>query len=172
LKRLAALVEAGATVVGPRPTAVPGLKNWEQEYEALDKLASELWGAADGREVVENAYGKGRVISGLTADEVLKRSSLEPDFSYSAPSEIDFIHRSADFGEIYFLRNYQDEPVSAECKFRVTGMYPEFWDASTGAIHRVETYEQEGGVTTLPIELPARGSVFVVFNKGRCGSGD
>jgi hypothetical protein len=167
LKRIATLVDSGATVVGPRPTAVPGLKEWERERESLDKIAGQLWGPADEGSFVENTYGKGRVISGLTADEVLKRSSLEPDFSYSALSEVDYIHRSTDVGEIYFLRNYQDEPVTAECKFRVTGMYPEFWDASTGVMQRVEAYQQEGGLTSLSIELPARGSIFVVFNDAK-----
>ncbi len=161
LEKLAALVNAGATVVGPRPTAVPGLKGGEQEGMKLNKLADEVWGATDGKTIVEHKYGKGRVFWGETADKVLK----EPDFSYSAPSEIDFIHRSADIGEIYFLRNSQDETVSASCTFRVTGMYPELWDASTGASHRVEDYKQEGGVTSLPIKLPAHGSIFVIFNK-------
>ncbi len=170
LESLAELVKAGATVVGPRPTAVPGLKQLEKDYDSLNKLAGELWGEANGTTVSEHAYGKGRVIWGLGPDDVLKKNALEPDFTYSASSEIDFIHRSADVGEIYFLRNGQDMPVSAECKFRVTGMYPELWDTVTGEVHRVASMNEEGGTTTIPIDLPAHGSTFVVFNKEKRSS--
>ncbi len=45
LKKISELVKAGATVVGPRPTTVPGLKNWEKENIALNQLSGELWGA-------------------------------------------------------------------------------------------------------------------------------
>ncbi len=165
LKRIVELVKAGATVVGPRPTTVPGLNNWEKENIALNQLSGELWGAADGNSIFENTYGKGQVVWGRTADEVLKSKAIEPDFSFTGPSEIDYIHRTADIGDIYFLRNDQEEPVNAIGRFRVTGMYPEIWDASTGTIFRVAKFTEENGRTSLEIALPAHGSIFVVFNK-------
>ncbi len=164
LKKIQELVSAGATIVGPRPATVPGLNNWEKENIALNKISGELWGATDGKIIFENAYGKGRVISDLGADEVLKNKSIEPDFSFSGSTEIDYIHRSADIGEIYFLRNDKDEPISAMCRFRVTDKHPEMWDASTGAISRVTDYTEEKGGTSFQVELPAHGSIFVVFN--------
>jgi hypothetical protein len=44
-------------------------------------------------------------------------------------------------------------------------MYPEIWDASTGNISRVTDYTKGEGATGVEIELPAHGSVFVVFTK-------
>ncbi len=166
LRKISELVKAGATVVGPRPATVPGLDNWEKENTALNQLAGELWGAADGKTIFENTFGKGRVISGLSPDEVLRKNHIEPDFSFTGPAEIDYIHRTADIGEIYFLRNDREEPVNAVGKFRVTGMYPEIWDASTGTSYRVAEYTKEEGATSFAIGLPAHGSAFVVFNKG------
>jgi hypothetical protein len=164
LKKIAELVKAGATVVGPRPSTVPGLNNWEQENVVLNQLAAELWGAADGKTIFENNYGEGQIISGLTADEVLNRKSIEPDFSFTGNLGIDYIHRTTPAGEIYFLRNDREEPVKGTCRFRVTGKYPELWDASTGTAMRVADYDKEKTGISMEIELPAHGSVFVVFH--------
>ena len=165
LKKINELVRAGAIIVGPRPTTVPGLNNWEKENIAMNQLAGELWGASDGKTIFENTCGKGRVIWGFSADEVLKKKGIEPDFSFTGPSEIDFIHRTTDIGEIYFLRNDREEPVTATCRFRVKEMYPETWDASTGIISRIADYTKEDGALSFEIGLPAHGSIFVVFNK-------
>ena len=164
LKKISELVKAGATVVGPRPTTVPGLNNWEKKNITLNQLSGELWGASDGKTIFENTYGKGKVIWGISADEVLKNKLIEPDFSFTGPSEIDYIHRTTEMGEIYFLRNESEETVNTTCRFRVTGKYPEIWDPSTGAISRVAVYTQEKRVTSFDIELPPHGSIFVVFN--------
>ena len=165
LKKIGELVNAGATVVGPRPATVPGLKDWEKENIALNQLADDLWGKSDGQPFVENAYGKGRIINGLTPDEVLIRKGIAPDFSFTGSSDIDFIHRTTNSGEIYFLRNESEEPVTSTCWFRVTKMYPEIWDASTGDISRIADFSNEDGGTAFEIGLPAHGSIFVVFNK-------
>lgn len=167
LKKISELVKAGATIVGPRPTTVPGLHNWEMENIALIQLTKELWGAADGKTVFENKFGKGRVLCGISADEALKKQNIEPDFSFTGTSEIDFIHRTSDMGEIYFLRNEKEEPVNAICRFRVKDMYPEIWDASTSIVSRVIDYTEAEGQTSFNIELPAHGSTFVIFNKSK-----
>jgi len=165
LKKMGELVRAGATVVGPRPTTVPGFYDWEKENIDLNQLSGELWGAADGTTIFENICGKGRVIWGISADEVLQKKHIGPDFSFTGPSEIDYIHRTSEAGEIYFLRNESEEPVNTMCRFRVTGKYPEIWDASTGAITRIADYSKGESVTSFEIGLPAHGSVFVVFNR-------
>jgi hypothetical protein len=165
LKKLSELVKAGATVVGPRPTTVPGLTNWEQENRELNDLANELWGSADGKVIFENKFGKGQVFWGISSDEALKKKDIEPDFSFTGSSPIDFIHRTTDYGEIYFIRNEKEDAVNSMCRFRVKEMYPEIWDASTGAVSRVAEYTQDKSGISFDIALPANGSIFVVFNK-------
>ena len=165
LQKISELVKAGATVVGPRLTTIPGLHNLEKENIAMNQLSGELWGAADGKTIFENSFGKGRVIWGYAPDKVLQTKNIESDFSFTGPSEIDFIHRTTESREIYFLRNYKEESVSTTCRFRVTGMYPEIWDASTGTVTRVADFTKTNGATSFEISLPAHGSIFVVFNK-------
>ena len=165
LKKISELVKAGATIVGPRPLMVPGLKNWEKETVELNQISNQLWGAADGKTPIENKFGNGRVFSGITADEVLKKLNTQPDFKFTGPSQIDFIHRTTETGEIYFLRNEKDETIRGLSTFRVTGMFPELWDASTGTISRITNFSRNGKATSFEIELPAHGSIFVVFTK-------
>ena len=165
LKKISDLVKAGATVVGPRPTTVPGLHNLEKDNIAMNQLCKELWGAADGKTIFENTCGKGRVVWGYAADRVLQTKNIEPDFTFTGPSKIDFIHRTTESREIYFLRNDKVELVSGTCRFRVTGMYPEIWDASTGVVSRIADFTKQDGATSFKISLPAHGSTFVVFNK-------
>jgi hypothetical protein len=170
LKKIAELVKAGATVVGPRPTRVPGLRDWEQDNIALNQLSGELWGASDGKTIFENKYGEGLVMWGLTADQVLEKHGIGPDFSFTGNLGIDYIHRTTDIGEIYFLRNEQKESVKGTCRFRVLEGFPEFWDASTGSATRVADFTKDQSGISFEVELPAHGSVFVVFNKEKRGS--
>jgi hypothetical protein len=164
LEKIRDLVGEGATVVGPRPTTVPGLEGFGEKNRKLNEIAGKLWGKIDGKGVRESSYGKGRVIDGLTAEEVLQKMGIPADFTFSGPSEIDFIHRTVPNGELYFLRNPGDHPVVSTCEFRVPGKYPELWDPSTGKISRLEEYTRRSGRTSVRLELPAHGSAVVFFN--------
>jgi hypothetical protein len=167
LEKIMKLVEAGATVVGPRPETVPGLKDWEKKNSTLNRLAAELWGASDGQKIFEHTYGKGKIIWGLAADQVLSNQSIEPDFSCTGTSPIDYIHRTTAMGEIYFLSNQSEKTINTIGQFRVKGKYPEIWDPSTGTISRVAAYTRAKRATSFEIELPPHGSTFVVFNNTR-----
>jgi alpha-L-rhamnosidase len=167
LEKIMNLVKAGATVVGPRPATVPGLKDWEKKNSTLNRLAAELWGTSDGQKIFEHTYGKGKIIWGIAPDQVLSKKSIEPDFSCTGTSPIDYIHRTTEMGEVYFLSNESEKTVNTIGKFRVKGKYPEIWDPSTGAISRVAAYTQAKLSTSFEIELPPHGSTFVVFNNTR-----
>ncbi len=164
LQKIKTLVKAGAIVIGPRPITVASLDNWEEKNIELNKVASQLWGNTDGKIVVENSYGKGRVFYGLTAEEVLLKKGIGKDFIFSGTSELDYLHRTTNIGEIYFLRNDKDVSVKGEAQFRVSGKYPELWDASSGIILKVQNFKKEKQNIRFQIELPPHGSTFVVFN--------
>lgn len=165
LKKIGELVKAGATVVGRRPMIAPGLKDFEQENEALNQLADAMWGSSHHQSAGENKYGKGSVIWSKSADEILKQKNILPDFQSTPSSGIDFIHRSTSDGEVYFLRNEREDSITVPCRFRVRGMYPEFWDPTTGTISRIDGYSEADGTIGFEVSLAAHGSGFVVFNK-------
>jgi hypothetical protein len=94
---------------------------------------------------------------------------LQPDFSVEGPTEhsLDYIHRRTENEEIYFVSNSADEPVEAECSFRVSKeSRPYFWNAEDGSIAPCPAYRYENGVISLPLKLEQISSVFVVFKTG------
>jgi hypothetical protein len=126
-------------------------------------LGAELWGDCDGQRVKEHAFGKGRVVWGLAAENVLQQNGVQPDFVCSQPWR--FIHRSTGDAEIYFVANGQPFETTATCAFRVSGRVPELWSPETGLLERGGVHEEKDGVTRVALTLGPSGSVFVVFRE-------
>jgi hypothetical protein len=82
LRKLKSLVEAGATVVGPKPERDPGLRDYPRCDAEVKKLAGEIWGDCDGKAVREHRYGQGRIFWGKPLREILHADSVQPDFEY------------------------------------------------------------------------------------------
>ena len=159
LRKLAELVEGGATVVGARPEGDPGLRGDAVEYAAL---TAKLWPGGEMTQV-----GKGRVIASTDVERALAKAGVAPDFRYSGGKEgasIPFLHRKLADGDSYFLVNQQDRTETIEAHFRVTGKAPELWRAETGKTEAV-SYRIENGETIVPLTLHADESVHVVFRK-------
>ena len=168
LKKLEQLVAAGMTLIGPKPERTYGLQNARSEDSLIKAITSKLWGKADGQKVFENKYGKGKLVSGKTVREVLMEKGIQPDLLISGQQpddSIDFIHRSTDSLEIYFIRNTRVAAFSANAHFRIRNTMPEWWDAETGAIYPINYFKQDSSGITIPLSLPPHGAGFVVFRK-------
>ncbi len=164
LRKIAALVRAGATIVGRKPVAVPGLQEFEKRTRDLQALAAEVWGSCDGAAQTENRYGSGRVFRGIKVRSVLDRDGIGPDFSCDAAG-IDYIHRTAGNTDIFFVRNPSRDWVEATCSFRVTrGKRPAFWDPADGEIRPALFFSPAAQGIRVPLRLAAGGSLFVVFS--------
>ena len=142
-------------------------------------------GAIDGAKVKENRYGKGKVIFGKDVNTVLAEMKVKPDLQFTsteANTGIDYIHRTTDSMEIYFVVNrfgrkgindfefryltsLPNRYEQVECKFRVSGRIPELWDPMTGLSKEILTYREENGQTIVPLNLEPEGSQFIVFRK-------
>jgi hypothetical protein len=163
LLKLEMMVKEGATIIGEKPIFVPGLKKNAEETKELSLIADLMWKQLDGGEVKINAYGKGRVVSGLSATELLQLDNIEKDFSSAGSDDLDYIHRQFDNGDAYFVRNGSELHYSGDCTFRQSDRFPELWDPSTGEQLRVKSFTKENGAMTLQLNLPPAASVFVVF---------
>jgi len=161
VEKIKQLVEAGATVMGPRPTASPSLSDYPKCDAEVARLAAEVWGDCDGKMVTEHAYGNGRVIWGRPFSEVLSAAQTPPDFMTSV--KLNWIHRQAGDAEIYFVANGAAAAVEAKCTFRMKGLRPELWNAETGEMSPVAAYEETAAGISIPLRLEPSGSVFVVF---------
>ena len=80
LRKVHELVEAGATVVGPRPERAPSLSGYPHSDDEIRQIAAQVWGSVDGEEVFEHAYGKGQDRLGSSPmDQVLSGVGARPD---------------------------------------------------------------------------------------------
>ena len=161
LNKIKDLVEAGATVVGPRPVRAPGLSGYPQSDATVQRIASELWGDCDGQKVKEHRLGLGRVVCGVAPESLLAGSGVGPDFS--TRSNLRYIHRALGTTDLYFVSNPLPSSQNAVCSFRVTGKQPEFWWPDTGRIEAAPMFTTENGTTRVVVPLEPSGSVFVVF---------
>ena len=171
LSKIKQLVEAGATVLGPRPVKSPSLTDYPHCDAEVDRQARELWGPCDGQAVKEHAAGKGKVIWGKTLEDVLAASAGPPDFQQLTTTPgypLRYIHRRLDGVEAYFVANLNSpapraKGLVAECQFRVAGKQPEVWHPDTGQIEKPAFWREQNGRTVLPLKFDPAGSMFVVF---------
>jgi hypothetical protein len=170
LRNIGELVEAGATVVGRKPVRAPGLAGFPACDDEVRALADGIWGACDGAAVKERAYGKGRIVWGIPLDDILRDRGLGPDFRVlgvpNADQHIDYIHRSTGRDDLYFVSNSAKSTEAFDAVFRVgEDRTPEFWYPETGRIVPCRSFARVEGGCRLTLELPAYGSVFVVFRR-------
>jgi hypothetical protein len=155
LKRIAAMVDAGATLIGNKPQRSPSLNDDADEFSAL----------ADG------LWANSRVIGSNDIETALAKTGTIPDFSYAKPhpdSEILFVHRKLPDSDIYFLSNRNNRAEKIEARFRITGKQPELWNAITGTSAPLP-FIVSGNETIVPMDLKPQDAAFVVFRKALNG---
>ncbi len=183
LRKIEQLVKDGATIVGPKPGKSTGLKNYPGTDKEVQNIADKLWGNCDGKNVLENKYGKGRVFWGKSMRDILLDDGIQPDFGFDSSqdsTELEYIHRKASSVDIYFvvnrlarhgiydtkyryLTNLPDRYEWVDCRFRVTGKIPGIWNPMTGEIEKAAVYKVENGYTIVSMQLEPEGSRFVIF---------
>lgn len=167
LEKLEKLVQAGATLLGPKPTRDVTLADYPQRDKEIQAIADRIWGAGDVGKNVDRRYGQGRVIADRNRmREILQQQGLGPDFSCTSPgkpADLDYIHRRTLDADIYFVSNTQMEEAEADCVFRVAPRLAQLWLPDTGEIRSCPDSEAVAGGVKLRLRLPPAGSVFVVF---------
>ncbi len=152
LRKVKQLVEAGATVIGPKPSEAMSLAHSDVEVR---QIADTLWNAD-------------RVVTDKTAREVLLADGVSPDFEVrggDAQADIDYLHRRDGEADIYFVANQGKSAEAVTCTFRVAGKTPELWDPVSGGRRFAAAYTETDGRTSLPLEFAPCGSWFVVFRE-------
>ncbi|WP_224746342.1 glycosyl hydrolase [Mucilaginibacter glaciei] len=172
LAKIKELVKQGAVVLGPRPLRSPSLQDYSSADKLVQSVAAELWGAIDGKTIKVNHFGKGLVISGMEMQEALNMAKAIPDLKITKSDSILFIHRQLQDGEIYFVSNQKNVPVSIDAEFRTAGKKPELWDAISGTMRDLPSYKQTSATTTIPMQLAPLESAFVIFRKPAGGQVD
>jgi hypothetical protein len=178
LKRIHALVQEGAVLLGPRPEGSPSLADGSSAVEEVTKLADDLWGRGD-EATAGHAFGKGEVYTRRSIEDVLGALGVPQDFSWSEPEDVGpevpyslpvgdsdldlvFIHRHDGEREIYFAATQKHHAFDTSVSFRVTGKTPRLWRPESGETESV-SYTTKSGRTVVPLHFDAQGSVFIVF---------
>ena len=164
LTKIASLVDGGAIVVGPKPSGMAGLPVAADVKARFDAEVARLWGSS----TPQDKTSAGRIISERQPGQVLKDLNLPPDLQWqrlSKDGELDWIHRTANGADIYFIASRWDSPETISATFRVAGKQPELWNPVTGEIRDATAFHQASGRTTVPLEFDPRGSVFVIFRR-------
>ena len=163
-RKLRDLVAAGAAILGPKPTATPGLTGYPDSDRELQQIAMDVWGDLDGSNRTQRTYGDGWVFWGISPAAALAQLGVVKDFEYARPldGDVAWIHRFTGDAHIYFIVNHTDRPLDTEARFRAPGREPELFRPDTGAIDAA-SYVIEGPRTKVPLHLAPRESVFVVF---------
>ncbi|MEM9341319.1 MAG: glycosylhydrolase-like jelly roll fold domain-containing protein, partial [Bacteroidota bacterium] len=148
----------------PAPNRSPSLQNQPMADEQVQALAQELWGDIDGVTVKSRKFGKGIVMSGMEMQEALDAIGLLPDCKLPADNSIHYGHRTLGTSQVYFVSNQTDKEQVVTPAFRVTGLQPELWSATTGDVRTLSGTPGEE-TTSVPLKLAPYESVFVVFNQ-------
>ncbi len=179
LRSIHSLVEQGAILLGPKPMGSPSLADGPDATAQIEKLAVDLWGAAD-ESAAGHRCGEGKVYSGKSIEDVLAAENGTPDLSWSAPEnagdtvpyplpgadsdeDLLFIHRHDGDREIYFVSTQKHHEFDVKAAFRVEGKTARLWHPESGDTEPV-SYTTEQGHTVVPLHFDAQGSVFVVFD--------
>lgn len=173
LQWVSRFVRQGGIVIGLKPVASLGIIPVWQE-SAYTQLANEMWAACE-RGATESHYGRGRIYCTTQARTVLSSMRIAPDFSYrlsgkdvgaDAVPAFDYIHRRTASADIYFVRNTLNQSVAATLSFRVHGRAPELWMPDDGSTTPALIYrETKDARTEIPLTLPAKGSLFFIFER-------
>lgn len=170
LKKVLELVEAGATVIGARPSRSPSLNDFPNADQTIQQLAAKLWPEAAG--AGERRVGQGRVITGKSFETILAEDKLVSDFHAAMTDpdgDVRYIHRLLDSGHIYFVASQSEEAEEMVLTFRVSGMQPEMWNPVTGEKSDIVMYSDDGTSTSIPLRMESFGSQFILFQKSSDG---
>ncbi len=166
LTKIKQLVYDGAIVLGQPPKRSPSLQNQPEADIQVKNLADELWSEVNGSSVKIKKHGKGLIINGLSMEEVFEELKYIPDCKLPEDNTIHYGHRTLKNGtEIYFVSNQADKEQIINPEFRVKEMKPELWNAVTGEIRELPSFEHKENITSVPLKLAPFESVFIVFNR-------
>jgi hypothetical protein len=103
-----------------------------------------------------------RVVAALPTSDVVLDGPCPP---------LKYIRRTLKDGEVYFLFNESDKPVSRTATLEGTGDV-QVWDATSGTIHPVAGVSKAAGTATVPITLEPQEARFVVIGPLPSAAGD
>ncbi|GEA12932.1 glycosyl hydrolase [Alteromonas sp. KUL49] len=163
LKRIKALVEEGATVIGEKPQRVIGFSEWSAQAE-FSRIADELWGAGNETQPIVLNYKKGRV-SSFSLIESIEHLGFEPDLKIDQVPAKFFAHRRIGQNDLYYF--YNDQPVFRKLTvdLRQGDGVPEIWNIDDGSIESLPNYLRNKNRLVTELALEPYAGRFVLIRR-------
>ena len=163
LRKIRDLVRDGLTVIGPAPESSPSMQGYPACDDSVRAIARELWsGEKFFNRVI--AHGKGHVYPGASISEVMDDLGVSPDFvADDAATPVTFLHRGLPDGDVYFVANQSEKPISFRGIFRIKGKVPELWDPQTAETRPLPQFTRLTSTTEVPLSLAPLESAFIVW---------
>jgi len=152
LVKLRELATQGARIYGPPPEFSASWAELPGNDEVFDSLVAGVW-------------GKGLAGTNTILKTMLQEQGVGPDLM--APEEVEWTHRSAESGEIYFVSNQRDEARVVQVSLRGAGKNLGVYNPVTGEIAVPDQVVRTNNRTVASLSLPAHGSAFVVASGGK-----
>ncbi|NKJ44124.1 glycosyl hydrolase [Novosphingobium sp. SG720] len=160
LAALERLVQAGATVLGPRPLGPVGL---EPDAGQFASLCKRLWpGSSDQG---ETRLGAGRVVWGQTPAQVLQDMGIAADLAAPDAAGLEWTHRRDGASDVYFVANTGAAVVDTDLSLRAKASHVAIWDALEGERMAAPVWRQDAARTVLPLRLAPGESRFIVLGQ-------
>ncbi len=156
LQKIEAFANNGGIVIAldNAPSQAPGYLASAADNKAIADLSAKIFQGPNAKGVVIPAAQLGATL----------QAKLRADAAFSKVlPEVGVIHRHTDGGEVYFIANTSDHPVSDTVVLRTAGLKPELWDATTGRATAIGNTTAYAGATGVPVSLPPYGAQFIVF---------
>jgi hypothetical protein len=132
-EKILAFAQRGGTVIATRrlPATSPGFLEAARDSARVQELSTKLFhGSISTAHFVPDEHRLGTELA----------TWIKPDVTFAPrTASIGFIHRHLDNGDLYFLANTSNEPVSVRANFRSAGANAELWDPFTGSTDGIET---------------------------------
>ncbi|MCP9611800.1 glycosyl hydrolase [Coprobacter tertius] len=164
LEKLRQLVYDGAVILGPQPKRSPSLQNYPEADMKIQQIGEELWNGIS-EEKRYKKVGKGMVMCGMEMTEALEVIGCVPDCKITSGIPVNYCHRTLGNTDIYFLTNQSNNAVEFDASFRNVGKQPELWDAVSGTMRILPSFNRSERTTLVPLKLAPYESTFIVFNK-------
>lgn len=172
LERIVKLVKQGAIVVGEPPQQVATLRGGDKSEQRFNTAVKALWPdkpvragffkrLLGGDDTIAGAHylGRGCVISGRSIESALHLCNIQPDV---VGEGVIWNHRQVDGADWYFVATPDESGFRGTLRFRSKGCV-ELWNPQTGSVQQAGVVHCENNGTLVALDLPASGSLFVVF---------
>ena len=151
-EKILAFARHGGIVIATRrlPATAPGFLNESQYSSRIHVFSQKLFhGSVSTAHFVSDEHTLGAQLA----------SWVKPDVTFTPrTSAIGFIHRHLNNGDLYFLANVSNQPVSVKASFRSTGAHAELWDPFIGKTVGL------GFSNNIPLDLAPYESRLVFFS--------